>query len=167
MATPTNKTCRLSAETSHSYLVPPELPSFPIPPFLKTLITDNEGSTCMAWHIQYNSRTIIKNTIFIPFSKLEAKLPAVHIVKTTWTESKKKNMTRRETDAPIGRNRAWVESMVWMPGEERRGEESRTHQPLFLTDTQPRTPTCINYLTRKLSITWWTDVIREVRGQTL
>ena len=45
-------------------------------------------------------------------------LPAVHIVKTTGTESKKKNITRRETDAPIGRNRAWVESIVWIPERE-------------------------------------------------
>lgn len=46
-------------------------------------------------------------------------LPAVHIVKTTWTESKKKNITRRETDAPIGRNSAWVESIVWIPETEK------------------------------------------------
>lgn len=39
-------------------------------------------------------------------------LPAVQMVKTTWTESKKKNMTSRETEAPIGRKRACVESMV-------------------------------------------------------
>lgn len=39
-------------------------------------------------------------------------LPAVQMVKTTWTESKKKNMTSRETEAPIGRKRACVESIV-------------------------------------------------------
>lgn len=38
--------------------------------------------------------------------------PAVQMVKTTCTESKKKNMTSRETEAPMGRNRACVESMV-------------------------------------------------------
>lgn len=49
----------------------------------------------------------------------ETQSPAVHIVKTTWTESKKKNITRRDTDAPMGRNNAWVESMVWIPAGER------------------------------------------------
>lgn len=39
-------------------------------------------------------------------------LPAVQMVKTTWTESKKKNMTSRETEAPMGRKRACVESIV-------------------------------------------------------
>lgn len=39
-------------------------------------------------------------------------LPAVQMVKTTCTESKKKNMTSRDTEAPMGRNRACVESMV-------------------------------------------------------
>lgn len=39
-------------------------------------------------------------------------IPAVQMVKTTWTESKKKNMTSRETEAPMGRKRACVESMV-------------------------------------------------------
>lgn len=50
--------------------------------------------------------------------------PAVQMVKTTCTESKKKNMTSRETEAPMGRNRACVESMVWIPAEGR--EISRT-----------------------------------------
>lgn len=38
--------------------------------------------------------------------------PAVQMVKTTCTESKKKNMTSRDTEAPMGRNRACVESIV-------------------------------------------------------
>lgn len=38
--------------------------------------------------------------------------PAVQMVKTTCTESKKKNMTRRDTEAPMGRKSACVESMV-------------------------------------------------------
>lgn len=38
--------------------------------------------------------------------------PAVQMVKTTCTESKKKNMTSRDTEAPMGRNSACVESMV-------------------------------------------------------
>lgn len=41
-----------------------------------------------------------------------ARSPAVQMVKTTWTESKKKNMTSRDTEAPMGRNSACVESMV-------------------------------------------------------
>ena len=32
---------------------------------------------------------------------------------TSCIESKKKNMTSREMEAPIGRKRAWVESNVW------------------------------------------------------
>lgn len=44
--------------------------------------------------------------------KQKCVLPAVQMVKTTWTESKKKNMTSRETEAPIGRKRACVESIV-------------------------------------------------------
>ena len=42
----------------------------------------------------------------------EQHLPAVQMVKTTCTESKKKNMTSRDTEAPIGRNSACVESIV-------------------------------------------------------
>lgn len=45
-------------------------------------------------------------------SPLAPHSPAVQMVKTTWTESKKKNMTSRETEAPMGRNSACVESMV-------------------------------------------------------
>lgn len=45
-------------------------------------------------------------------------LPAVQMVKTTCTESKKKNMTSRDTEAPIGRNRACVESIVWIPAKQ-------------------------------------------------
>ncbi len=37
------------------------------------------------------------------------------MVNTTWTESKKKNMTSRDTEAPMGKNSACVESMVWIP----------------------------------------------------
>lgn len=47
-------------------------------------------------------------------------VPAVQMVKTTCTESKKKNMTSRDTEAPIGRNRACVESIVWMPEKEKK-----------------------------------------------
>lgn len=42
----------------------------------------------------------------------ERHLPAVQMVKTTCTESKKKNMTSRDTEAPMGRKRACVESIV-------------------------------------------------------
>ena len=38
---------------------------------------------------------------------------AVQMAKTSCIESKKKNMTRREMEAPMGRNSAWVESNVW------------------------------------------------------
>lgn len=48
----------------------------------------------------------------------ERQLPAVQMVKTTWTESKKKNMTSRDTDAPMGRNSACVESIVWIPAKQ-------------------------------------------------
>lgn len=48
----------------------------------------------------------------------ERRLPAVQMVKTTCTESKKKNMTSRDTEAPMGRNRACVESIVWIPAKQ-------------------------------------------------
>lgn len=47
--------------------------------------------------------------LFLSFSNL----PAVQTAKTICIESKKKNITRRETEAPIGRNIAWVVSMLW------------------------------------------------------
>lgn len=47
-------------------------------------------------------------------------LPAVQMVKTTCTESKKKNMTSRDTEAPMGRNRACVESIVWIPARQQK-----------------------------------------------
>lgn len=49
----------------------------------------------------------------------ERHLPAVQMVKTTCTESKKKNMTSKDTEAPMGRNRACVESMVWIPAKKK------------------------------------------------
>lgn len=51
-------------------------------------------------------------------------VPAVHMVNTTWTESKKKNMTSRDTEAPMGRNSACVESMVWIPAKTRVREDA-------------------------------------------
>lgn len=53
------------------------------------------------WHIgnKRNANAIVART-------------AVQMVKTTCTESKKKNMTSRDTEAPMGRNRACVESIV-------------------------------------------------------
>ena len=42
-------------------------------------------------------------------------MTAVQEAKSICMESKKKNMTRREMDAPSGRHMAWRESRVWMP----------------------------------------------------
>lgn len=39
-------------------------------------------------------------------------LPAVQTAKTSCRESKNKNMMRRESEAPSGRNMAWYESKV-------------------------------------------------------
>ncbi|KAG7282592.1 hypothetical protein CRUP_018711 [Coryphaenoides rupestris] len=63
------------------------------------------------------------------------------MVNTTWTESKKKNMTSRDTEAPMGRNSAWVESMKvqWS----RSANTSSSHVLIispFLTLTTPGTP---------------------------
>ena len=43
----------------------------------------------------------------------EMDLLAVQMANTSCIESKKKNMTRREMEAPMGRKRACVESNVW------------------------------------------------------
>jgi hypothetical protein len=87
----------------------------------------------MAWYLNPNFWTI-KNFLFSMLRiNREILLPAVHIVKTTWTESKKKNITRRETDAPIGRNRAWVESIVWIPER----QKMRHIKPIIIKGTVP------------------------------
>ena len=45
-------------------------------------------------------------------------MTAVQEAKSICMESKKKNMTRREMEAPSGRHMACRESRVWMPLEE-------------------------------------------------
>ena len=45
----------------------------------------------------------------------ECNLPAVQSAKKNWSVSKKKNMTRREKDAPTGRNTACAALIVWKP----------------------------------------------------
>ena len=43
-------------------------------------------------------------------------LPAVQSAKKNWRVSKKKNITRREKEAPTGKNTAWAVLIVWNPG---------------------------------------------------
>ena len=43
-------------------------------------------------------------------------LPAVQNAKKNWRVSKKKNITRREKEAPTGKNTAWAVLIVWNPG---------------------------------------------------
>lgn len=38
---------------------------------------------------------------------------AVHIAKSICIESKKKNMTSKDIEAPKGRHKAWIVSRVW------------------------------------------------------
>lgn len=43
-------------------------------------------------------------------------LLAVQIIKTVWSESKKKNIIINENDAPSGNAIAWIVSMTWECG---------------------------------------------------
>ena len=42
-------------------------------------------------------------------------MTAVQMANNICIESKKKNMTNRDTEAPRGKHMAWIESRVWIP----------------------------------------------------
>lgn len=69
----------------------------------------------VTWHSVWTRSVCEKGAVEGHWCVCMWHVPAVHMVNTTWTESKKKNMTSRDTEAPMGRNSACVESMVWIP----------------------------------------------------